>query len=65
METPKEVDKRLQNDYFNDSPNNPLFIGDFRSKVFDRAPVHFRDERTIDATMLESQSKIHERTERI
>jgi hypothetical protein len=40
---------------------NPLRIGDPCSKVFERAPVHFRDDPTVTATMLESQRNIHER----
>jgi len=31
------------------------------AKVWERAPVHFRDDRTVTATMLESQRNIHER----
>lgn len=42
---------------------NPLRIGDPLTKVFDRAHVNLRDARTVDATMLENQRKIHERTE--
>lgn len=31
------------------------------AKVWERAPVHFRDDPTVTATMLESQRNIHER----
>ena len=40
---------------------NPLWIGDPRAKVWEIAPVHFRDDPTVTATMLESQRNIHER----
>jgi hypothetical protein len=31
------------------------------AKVWEIAPVHFRDDRTVTTTMLESQRNIHER----
>ena len=42
---------------------NPLRIGDYCSKVFEIAPVHFRDEKPVDATMLESHRNIHQRVD--